>query len=203
MANTKIRQMAQLAILIAIVLVMAFTPLGYLRIGTLSITFLTIPVAIGAVVLGPGAGALLGLVFGLTSFMQCFGMDPFGTALMTINPFFTFVMCVVTRTLMGWLAGLIYRCVCKIIKADGHLSRSISGAVVACASCPILNTAFFMTCLYLFFSKSETFLAAYGAQTFFAFIFSAVTINFVLELIATLIIGTAVCTAVQHVVKRK
>lgn len=202
MAHTKIRQMAQLAILIAIVLVMAFTPLGYLRIGTLSITFLTIPVAIGAVILGPGAGALLGFIFGLTSFFQCFGMDPFGTALMTINPFFTFVMCVVTRTLMGWLAGLIYHGLCRAFKAEGQVSRSISGAV-ACVACPVLNTALFMTSLYLFFSKSETFLEAYGAKTFFVFIFSAVTLNFALELTATLIIGTAVCTAVQQVVKKK
>ena len=200
MVNNKIRRMAQLAILIAIILVMAFTPLGYLRIGTLSITFLTIPVAIGAVILGPGAGALLGFVFGMTSFMQCFGMDPFGTALMGINPFFTFVMCVVTRTLMGWLAGLIYRAVSHMLGNSSQLSRSSAGAI-ACATYPILNTLFFMTSLYLFFGKSQTFLDAYGSTTFFAFIFTAVTLNFALELVATLVIGTAVCTAVQQVTR--
>ena len=54
--NKKLRQMVQLAVLTAILLVMAFTPLGYLKIGPLSITFLTLPVAVASVVLGPGRG---------------------------------------------------------------------------------------------------------------------------------------------------
>ena len=90
MKNTKTRQMVQLAILTAIILVMAFTPLGYLRVATMTITFLSIPVVIGAILIGPAAGAFLGFVFGLTSFIQCFGMDALGTALMTINVFYTF-----------------------------------------------------------------------------------------------------------------
>ena len=38
---------------------------------------MTIPVVIGAMILGPAGGAVLGLVFGLTSFYQCFAGDPF------------------------------------------------------------------------------------------------------------------------------
>lgn len=200
MVHTKTRWMAQLAILIALVVLMAFTPIGYLKIGTLSITFLTIPVAIGAVVIGPTAGAILGLVFGLTSFMQCFGMDAFGTTLMGINPFYTFVMCVVTRTLMGWLVGLIYRGLERWL--NKKWLQPIASAI-ACASCPLLNTIFFMSTLYLFFGKSEIVLNAYGSKTFLAFIFTAVTLNSVLELIATLVVGTAVCTAVQYALHKK
>ena len=70
--------MVQLAVLIAIMLILAFTPLGYLRIGPLAISLMTIPVVIGAMILGPAGGAVLGLVFGLTSFYQCFAGDPFG-----------------------------------------------------------------------------------------------------------------------------
>ena len=62
--------MVQLAVLIAIMLILAFTPLGYLRIGPLAISLMTIPVVIGAMILGPAGGAVLGLVFGLTSFYQ-------------------------------------------------------------------------------------------------------------------------------------
>lgn len=40
--------MVQLAVLIAIMLILAFTPLGYLRIGPLAISLMTIPVVIGA-----------------------------------------------------------------------------------------------------------------------------------------------------------
>ena len=102
------RVMVELAVLIAIVLLMSFTPLGYLKIGPLSITLLCIPVAVGAIHLGPKAGFVLGLVFGITSFVQCFGIDAFGTMLFSVNPIATFVICVITRTLMGWLSGLIF-----------------------------------------------------------------------------------------------
>lgn len=101
--------MVQLAVLIAIMLILAFTPLGYLRIGPLAISLMTIPVVIGAMLLGPTGGAVLGLVFGLTSFYQCFAGDPFGAALVAMNPFFTFLVCIPTRTLMGWLSGVIFK----------------------------------------------------------------------------------------------
>ena len=71
--NTK--NMVQLAILMAIIFLMAFTPLGYLKIFLLDITLLVIPVAVGAVLLGPVAGAVLGLTFGFTSFILSFSKN--------------------------------------------------------------------------------------------------------------------------------
>ena len=68
----KIRKMTVTAVLAALIVVLSFTPLGYLKIGVVSITFIMIPVVIGAVMEGPATGALLGLVFGATSFIQCF-----------------------------------------------------------------------------------------------------------------------------------
>ena len=88
---------------------MAFTPVGYLKIGVVSISFLMIPVALGALAKGPVAGAILGTVFGITSFAQCFGMDLFGTFLAEKNVVFTFIMCVVCRALAGFLAGLVFK----------------------------------------------------------------------------------------------
>ena len=60
MDRKKIVFLAEIAILAALVLLLSFTPLGYLRIGPLSLSLLMIPVAIGAVVMGPLAGAILG-----------------------------------------------------------------------------------------------------------------------------------------------
>ena len=60
--NKNILYMSELGILIAILLLMAFTPVGYLRIGTMTITFLTVPVVVGAIVCGPGAGTILGTI---------------------------------------------------------------------------------------------------------------------------------------------
>ena len=63
MKKNKTLEMVQLAVLIAIMLILAFTPLGYLRIGPLAISLMTIPVVIGAMILGPAGGAVLGLDF--------------------------------------------------------------------------------------------------------------------------------------------
>ena len=67
------RRMVLLAMLSGILLMMSFTPLGYLNIGPLAISFNMIPVAIGAIALGPVGGLILGGVFGITSFLQCLG----------------------------------------------------------------------------------------------------------------------------------
>ena len=79
--SKKTRTIALLGILTGLTILMAFTPVGYLKLGVVSISFLMIPVAVGALAKGPWAGAALGTVFGITSFAQCFGMDLFGTYL--------------------------------------------------------------------------------------------------------------------------
>ena len=96
------RYMVELAMMIAIIILMAFTPLGYLRTPGLSITFLTIPVAVGAIILGPRGGAICGLAFGATSFyMALTGSSSFAAMLLSINPFGTFITCIVARVLEG------------------------------------------------------------------------------------------------------
>ena len=106
--------MVELAMMIAIILLMSFTPLGYLRTPGLSITLLTIPVAVGAIILGPKGGAVCGLAFGATSFyMAVTGSSAFAAALFNINPFGTFIVCIVARVLEGWLTGLIFAALYK------------------------------------------------------------------------------------------
>lgn len=67
-------QITLLGLMVAILLLMAYTPLGYLNIGPLAISFNMIPVAISAITMGPVGGAVAGAVFGLTSFGQCIGI---------------------------------------------------------------------------------------------------------------------------------
>ena len=67
LSHTRTSFMVKLALMVAIIFVMAFSPLGYLRTPGLTITFLTVPVAVGAIILGPTAGAICGAAFGLTS----------------------------------------------------------------------------------------------------------------------------------------
>ena len=141
--------LVELALLIAVILIMAFTPVGYIHTLGLEITLIVVPVAVGAVAMGPAAGAILGTVFGITSFIQCFGMSPFGAMLLGINPVWTFLVCVPTRALMGWLTGLLYQGFLKVSPL-----KKIS-VILANLCCPLLNTLFFMGTLTLFFYQSE------------------------------------------------
>ena len=99
-----------LGLMTGILLLMAYTPLGYLNIGPLAITFNVIPVAIAAITLGPAGGAAIGAVFGMTSFLQCIGIggsSAMGAMLFSINPFLAFVQRFIPRMLDGLLLGYI------------------------------------------------------------------------------------------------
>ena len=66
--QSKTMRLTLMGLFAAVLLLMAYTPLGYLNIGPLAITFNVIPVALAAITLGPVGGAAMGAVFGLTSF---------------------------------------------------------------------------------------------------------------------------------------
>ena len=57
------KQFVELALLVAVIVLLAFTPIGYIRTFGLEITLIVVPVTVGAVTLGPAAGAVLGAVF--------------------------------------------------------------------------------------------------------------------------------------------
>lgn len=159
--------MVRLALLIAVELVMAYTPLGYFKTAGLEITFMMVPVTLGAILLGPLGGAVLGGVFGLTSFATCFGASAFGAALLAVNPLATFVVCFVPRVLAGLLPGLLFA-------ARSRRGRPRNWAFGLCALlAPLLNTLFFMTTLCLFFYNSDfiqSIAAKLGAGNVFVFV---------------------------------
>ena len=195
MRSTKTIKMAQMAILIAVVLIMAFTPLGYLKTVGLEISLITIPVAIGAMVIGPGAGAVLGAVFGLTSFYQCFGMSQFGAMLLSINPFLTFLVCVPTRILTGYLAGVLFKAFIKFDKKN-VACYFLGGLVTA-----MLNTIFFMGVLVLGFWGTDYIQGLAGGNGVMLFIILFVGINGVVEWIATTVVGGIVSKAIAKIAK--
>ena len=128
----KTKQLVILGLMTAILLLMAFTPLGYLNIGPLAITFNVIPVAISAIVLGPVGGAVAGAVFGLTSFLQCIGVggtSAMGVILFDINPFFAFIQRFIPRIIDGVLIGFIFR---GVRKAYQYLCGKCSNRFLFC-----------------------------------------------------------------------
>lgn len=174
------REMVTTAMLCAILLVMSFTPLGYLNIGPLAISFNMIPVAIGAIALGPVGGMILGGMFGITSFLQCLGIggtSAMGVILFEINPFFAFVQRFVPRLLAGFLAGLAYRGVKKL--SNNTVACFVTGFTAA-----LLNTVLFMTALVLLFGNTEYVQGLIGGRNVIVFICAFVGINAVVEMIA-------------------
>lgn len=190
-AKSKTLQMAQLAILLAILLIMAFTPLGYLKIGPLSVSFLTLPVAIGAVILGPKAAIILGVAFGLTSFYQCLGMDALGVALMGVSPVRTFIMCVVPRVLIGVVTGYVY----QLLK---YKNDKVATAVT-CLTAPIVNTVCFLGAMVLFFGQTPV-LQQFG-NTVWAILSVMGVANVIPETLVCLFAGTAICLALKKALK--
>jgi uncharacterized membrane protein len=197
-SNTRTLKMVQLALLTAILLLLNFTPLGFIKLPTgLSITIIGIPVIIGAITLGPMGGAILGTIFGLSSFAQAFGADPFGVILLGINPIGLFITTMVPRILMGWLTGLIFRGLKKIDKTKifSYIVTSLAGS--------LLNTILFMSTLMLIFYNNSSFqdvISDLGLKSTnaFALAIAMVGINVVTEMIASGILGTAIAKAVDR-----
>lgn len=190
----RILSLAEMAVLTAIIFLMAFTSIGYIHIGALSISLITIPVAVGAIVVSPAAGAFLGFVFGCTSFFQCFGLDPFGTALFSISPFFTFLLCVPTRTLAGFLCGLLFRLFHKKMKVPSYYIGSFLMA--------FFNTLFFMLTLVLCFWDApavQQWSTALHAFNPLIFMIASVGINAIVEWAGTTVVGGTIEIALNKI----
>ena len=172
-------QITLLGLMIAILLLMAYTPLGYLNIGPLAITFNIIPVAISAITMGPVGGAIAGAVFGLTSFGQCIGIG--GTSLMGVR--------FIPRLVDGLLLGYIFQGVRRKSK-NIYLSCAVTGFLSA-----FLNTLFFMGLLVGLFGNTEYVQGLMGGKNVILFICTFVGINAVCEMLSATVITGAVGAA--------
>ena len=181
-----------LAVFALIIVVMAFTPVGFLKTGNLEASFLVVPVAIGAILLGPTYGAVLGLVMGVVSFAQCFGASDMGSALFGVSAVNTFLLCVIPRVICAWMAGVFYDLLSKIDKT-GFVPQ-IAAAVV----CPIFNFILFMLGLSLLFGQTpyllnlQTQMNASGI----GFYFALGGMNLLYELLASVVLTTGISTLI-------
>ena len=185
--RNKVAQMTLLAMLVAILIVLAFVnipmPMG------LSITFNMSPVAIGAMAMGLPGGMFVGGAFGLISFLQCFGIfgsSALGAAQVNISPVLMFIQRFVSRLLVGLLAAVIYKAMCKT-KAPLYVRGAVTGFCSA-----FFNTLFFMTLLVWFFGGSEKLAGPIAEKGVLMYIITSVGINAVVEMaVAALVTGAA------------
>ena len=197
--NQELRTLTRLALLVAIELVMKAVGLGSVPMGPLYMSFLTLPIAVGAITMGPMAGAVLGGVFGAVSFYDAVtGASAMTGALFQVSPLHTFILCVGMRMLMGLLVGLIFQ---GLQKADHKGTWSY---FVSSMAAPGLNTLLFMGYIVLAFYNCDyvqSLVANKGASNPFMFVVLLVGVQGVAEFLVSGILGGIVARAVHKYLK--
>ena len=190
-SRADVQRLTLLALLAAVMVILSSTPLGYLNIGPLAITLNIIPMGIAAAALGPTGGAVVGAIFGLTSFLQCIGVggtSAMGVITFGISPLLTFIQRFLPRLLAGLLVGLIHRFLVK--KIGKKTACFITGFLAA-----FLNTVFFMSALVLLFGNTDYLQELIAGRNIIVFICTFVGINAVLEMVASTLITGAIGSA--------
>ena len=111
--GVKTRDLVEMALFAAIIIILAFTPLGYIPLGVITPTTVHIPVIIAGIILGWKKGAFAGFVFGLTSFLKASFIAPNITSFLfsPLYPggnFWSLVICFVPRILVGVIAYFVF-----------------------------------------------------------------------------------------------
>lgn len=189
-SHDKIQRMAGMSIFIAIVVVLTIL-CTFVRFGPFSITLALAPIIIGAALYGPGAGAILGGVFGFVVLLTgVFGWDG-GTVmyLMSLNALGCILICIGKGAAAGWISGLVYR---LIAKKNIHL-----GVVVAAIVCPIVNTGIFIIGMMLFYMSTLESWAGGQAVIYYA-IFGLTGVNFLVELAVNLVLSSGITSIIRY-----
>lgn len=196
MKNNNISRMVQLAVLMAIVIFLQCF-LGSIVVGATSFSVVLVPIVIGAILLGPGAGALLGVAFGLIVLIRGItGQDGFTNMLFVAQPLFTSVICLGKGAAAGWVAGLVYQILSK--------ANSFWASVAAAAVAPLTNTGLFILGgLTLVRSTLESNLAAFGADSVLIFlVIGCAGVNFLVEFGVNMVLSPAIYRIISVVRRR-
>ena len=187
----------------ALIMLMTFTGIGYIPIGPLKLTFNVLPVAVGAVLLGPMYGAILGAVFGLSSFITCFGMDALGLLFLGIDPIKLFIMCMLPRILCGWLPALLFKVFPKTNAGE------IFGSAVCCMLTAVLNTVGFLSLMWIFFAnelasdpKVLELLGGISIDSIITLFVLFAGVNAIIEAGINLVLGSAICKPFFKVIRK-
>ena len=178
------KNIAILGVLLALVIVLQAFGLAVTLPGGTSMSFVLVPIVVGGMLLGPGAGAFLGLAFGIVTLF-----DPLTLTLINYVP----VAVIATVLLKGIAAGIAPSLLFALISGrNGYVA-----SFVAALSAPIVNTGiFFIGCLVM----REALVQAVG-MAFWAFI-GLIAINFAIEVVINGVLAPAIYS-VDRVVERR
>ena len=186
------KNVTTLAILLALVIVLqAFG--GSISIGAVTLNFTLIPLVLGAIVLGPLAGALLGFAGGVIILIQVIlAPSGFYYIIWSNSPFVTTMICLVKTTVAGFVAGWAFR---LMERKNAHTAIFTASALV-----PIINTALFVLgCLCM---PNTISLMADGENVLVFILVGLVTFNFFIELAINLLVAPGLHTVYKAVEKQ-
>ena len=195
--NTKkhdTRFMVSVGLMAAIVIVLANTPLGMIQLPIVKATTVHIPVIIGAILLGPMAGAILGGVFGVCSLISntmaptllSFAFSPFMSTTGIIGAIKAIWVSVGCRILIGLAAGWLWRLL-KKIKLNQIVALSVTGFVGS-----MVNTVAVMGSIYLLFAQQYAQAKDVAVTAVWGLIMGTVTASGIPEAIAAAVLVAVV-----------
>ena len=187
------RWMVSVALMAAIVIVLANTPLGMIQLPIIKATTVHIPVILGAILLGPGAGAILGAVFGICSLVSntmaptllSFAFSPFLSTTGIPGALKAIWISVGFRILIGVVAGWLWVLFTKI-KLNQFIALPIVGFVGS-----MVNTVTVMGSIYFLFAQQYAEAKEVALTAVFGLVMGTVTASGIPEAIAAAILVLA------------
>ena len=202
MKKTKVdtRYLATLAMLCGVLLVMGMTGIGFIPLPVIKATTMHIPVILGAILLGPSAGAVLGGVFGLCSIwvnttspgLLAFAFSPFMSNEGLIGAVKSLWIALGCRILLGVIAGWLWRLLHKCIKQD-YMALPITAAVST-----ICHTLLVMGSIYVLLAQQYAAAKNVAVTAVFGLVMGTVTASGIPEAIAAAILVTIIGKALLH-----
>lgn len=183
------RWMVSVALMAAIIIVLANTPLGMIQLPIIKATTVHIPVIIGAILLGPAAGAILGGVFGICSMISntmaptllSFAFSPFlaDSLIGVLKAIWISVGC---RIMIGVIAGWVWIAF-KKIKLNEWIALPITGFIGS-----MVNTVFVMGSIYLLLAKQYAEAKSVAIDAVWGLVMGTVTASGIPEAIAAAVL---------------
>lgn len=184
------RWMVCVALMSAIIIVLANTPLGMIQLPLIKATTVHIPVIIGAILFGPMAGAVLGGVFGICSMISnttaptllSFAFSPFLSTTGLIGVFKAIWISVGCRILIGVVAGWLW-ILFKKFKMNQNFSLIITGFIGS-----MVNTILVMGSIYLLFAQEYALAKDVAVTAVWGLIIGTITASGIPEAIAAAVL---------------
>lgn len=202
-SKKKVLRLVELAMLVALIVVLQFTGAS-IPIGMVPLTFVLIPIAVGAFLLGPVDGAILGFVFGLITVIQT-PQNPILMIFFNASPVIYVILAILKATAAGFLSGLIYKELGSLF--DGK--KVYLQTLLASISAPIINTGIFVVGMLIFFYPQLGELPTEFANYFGAYVnpvqvlfLGLAGFNFIGEFIVSLVFSPAIVRIIEVVQKK-